>query len=288
MLVLCFSLLHFTYSLLFRKPGREMEGKCAVYRTQLPLGFYLGRGGRLNPRDFLQWAQETVQHLWSANFSNFAELRITPERTIFMRNLGLTFTPRYHEIDWKDNSAPRLLEVEVFNSHTGRTSFEITIRWYCDGYLIATLLRKMVYVSAKSGKPVELPEEFASRNRVHCPTTFSLEEAVPRDAAQTSLAVRPSDLDFNMHVGHVTYIDYILDSACTCKYRYVASDLMKEQRIKGIELEYRYPVGLGKKVVVKTWDCDAEEGVEVNFVLSQKEGISNRTVCLARVQLYDG
>ena len=255
-----------------------------IYRADIPSGMYLGRDARVNPRVFLQWGQETAEVLRLADFSDYGQFEISSSRTIFMRNLRLELTEALYTTAW--TTAPYTLSVEAFNSHTGRTSFDLTLRWLVDGELVATLVRKMVYMSLKTGKPTPLPELFVSRNPAKSDLQFSLCQEAPRSAAQANVHVRPSDIDFNNHVGHPTYVDYMLDSACVSKYQYASSDLLAE-RISCIDLEYKYPVVLGRRVTVQSWDGEGEGGVEVNFVMHQAgTWLGSTLVALGRVQLF--
>lgn len=246
---------------------------------------YLARGHRVNPKVLVQWGQELVELFRTRNFSYYGVFEISDKKAVFMRNIRLVLSERLYEVCW--DGPPYKLTVEAFNSNTGKTSFDLTIQWFFNGELIAKLIRKMVYVSMETGKPISLPPEFVAGNPDHHPITFSLKSDPPKRAGETTLIVRPSDLDYNAHVAHPVYMDYLLDAAHTCKYQHFTSELVY-QRISSIDIEYRTPVVLGKKVAVQSWDEEKDgEGLEVNFVMSQGGNLGNSTVCLGKVQLFD-
>ena len=264
----------------------NMSEEPPVFRANIPTGMYLSRGGAVNPRVFLQWGQEAAETLRNHNFSHYGLFEISGARTVFMRNLRLTLTHHLYQMQW--NSEPCQLQVEAFNSHTGRTSFDLTLRWLAGGQVIATLVRKMVYMSLETGKPVELPAEFAANNTVKSDLRFDLRTEAPRGAAECAVLVRPSDIDFNEHVGHPAYMDYMLDSAYCSKYQHAPSDLLAG-RIRSIDLEYRAPVKLGTKLLVQSWDQDSgdqDSGVLVTFVMLQAGWLGRSAVCLGRVEMF--
>ena len=258
-----------------------------VYRGEIPIGMYLSRNHKVNPKVFVQWGQETAEFLRLNNFCDYGLFEFNESKTVFMRNIRLTLTEKLYNVSWPEK--PYKLAVEAYNSYTGRTSFDMTIHWYFDGDLIATLVRKMVYVSATTGKPIDLPAKFTANNPGKSNIRFSLNKDVPISAGETTLTVRPSDLDFNDHVGHPVYVDYLLDSAYHIKYQYLPTDLLS-QRIRTIDIEYKYPVVLGRQLVVRSWDEDQSnnQGLQVNFVMSQRGILSGEElVCLGKFVLYD-
>ena len=248
----------------------EEKADDRIFRAVMAGAMYLGRNSRVNPTVFLDWGQEIAEKLRTSNFSEYGSLEINDCKTIFMRNIRLLISKTLFRTEWV--SRPYTLSVEAFNSNTGKTSFDLTLRWFHEGHLIATLVRKMVYVSATTGKPIPLPEQFVQRNPDQNTVQFSLNKDVPSSASKSTIAVRPSDIDFNNHVGHPVYVDYVLDSAYHSTYQLVSSDLMCEE-IRCIDIEYRYPIVLDRAVSVRSWDGieeGSEGGVEVNFVMYQR------------------
>lgn len=284
MTALYYSIVHLTYKLLqslvpLDPPSEEEEGAVErqdrVFRAELAIAMYLGRNNRVNPTVFLDWGQEIAMRLLVTNFSSYGSLEINESKTIFMRNIRLLFSRKIYDIEWV--AQPYKLSVEAFNSNTGKTSFDLTLRWFYEGSLIATLIRKMVYVSAKTGKPIPLPDGFIAGNPDHNPIKFSLIKDVPTSASKFTLTVRPSDIDFNNHVGHPVYVDYILDSAFHSTYQLVSSDLLSEN-IRCIDIEYRFPIVLDRGVSVRSWDQieeGPEGGFQVNFVMYQRAAASS-------------
>ena len=285
---LCYTALHIAHSLLESLNLSPTSTKTPVYRAELPFGIYLGRNYKANPKVFVQWGQETAEMIRLKNFFGYGLFDFSDEKTVFMRNIRLTFTEKFHEISWYEKAYK--MTVEGFNSHTGKSSFDLTIKWYFDGDLIATLVRKMVYVSITTGKPIELPAEFVAANTTKSNIRFSLNKDIPSTAPETTLVVRPSDLDFQEHVGHPVYMDYLLDSAYQLQdqYSHLNSDLMSE-RIKCVDIEYRYQVVLGRELVVRSWDEMGDQGLMLNFVMNQwNEGDDcDKLVCLGKFTLFD-
>ena len=155
---------------------------------------------------------------------------------------------------------------------------------------MASLTRKMVYIDGRTGKPVKLPDAFLAANPEKGPSSFSLAQSEPDSKSKRSkeiahITVRPSDTDFNNHVGHPVYVDYIFDAAHELRssYKHLKDvDLMKS-KIKCIDVEYKYSVILGKSVDVSTWDEQEGQGGVANFILYQ----GDKVVCLGKVEVEE-
>ena len=248
-----------------------------THTCTLPTGMYLGRSGHVNPRVFLQWGQELAEVLRLSNFSDYGEFEISKHRTIFMRNIRLELEEALYTTPWTTDVYQ--IEAEAFNSHTGRTSFDLTIRWRVNGVLVASLVRKMVYVSLETSRPTELPKVFAERHPAHSdPIRFSLNRRVPWTGATWSyVTVRPSDIDFNGHVGHPVYLDYMLDSAASC-----GRDLLLGERIRRVDIEYKEGAVLGRALLVQQW-----QGGATNFVMHQYTSpLTKRLVALGKIETW--
>eukprot|EP00116_Pleurobrachia_bachei_P007368 sb/3467630/ len=251
----------------------------SMYKCTLPYGMYLGRSGHVNPRVFLQWGQELAEIIRLSNFSDYGEFEISKRRTIFMRNIRLDLEEALYTAPWTTELYK--LEAEAFNSHTGRTSFDLSIRWRVNGLLVATLVRKMVYISLETGKPTSLPPVFVEKHgSCSNPIRFSLSTRVPWTGVSWSyLTVRASDIDFNNHVGHPVYLDYMLDSSASC-----GMDVVTGERIKRVDIEYKEGAVEGKTLLVQQWK---EKEGEMSFILHQyTTPVTKRRVALGKVETW--
>jgi len=95
---------------------------------------------------------------------------------------------------------------------------------------------------------------------------------------ETSLQVRPDDMDMNQHVHASRYLDYVLaaryDQMERC-YRMPMEEFLKlgfGWYIRTAHLEYKRPLGLGEHFIVRTWLAEFfKDGVKIQFeILKQK------------------
>ena len=265
-----------------------------IFEADIPDGMYLGRYKNVNPTVFLQWGQELAETLRLNNFTYYGEFEISDKKTIFMRNLRLTLTPDLYSVRWFE---PYKISYKAYNSHTGRTSFDMTIEFYVNKVLIAKLIRKMVYVNLETNKPTELPPKFVEMNPYKNLIHFNLENSRPWGCSAVPLTVRPSDIDYHQHVGHPVYVNYALDASHLAWYKHFSPpDLLhRDQKIFQIDLEYKLPAVLGKDLTVYTWDTPVDvssdilpqdKSFDVHFVMYQNSyWFLKNVVCLAKVTI---
>jgi YbgC/YbaW family acyl-CoA thioester hydrolase len=95
---------------------------------------------------------------------------------------------------------------------------------------------------------------------------------------ETEMQVRPDDIDMNQHVHNSRYFDYVLaarfDQMERC-YKMPMEEFIKlgfGWVIKTAFVEYKRPLGLGDKFVVRTWIEEVfRDGVKVHFEILRKE-----------------
>ncbi len=93
-----------------------------------------------------------------------------------------------------------------------------------------------------------------------------------RSKFETELAVRPDDLDMNRHVHVSRYMDYVLaaryEQMARC-YRMSMEEFLQAGFgwvVRTAHLEYKRPLGLGDRLVVRTWIEEVvRDGVLVKF-----------------------
>jgi acyl-CoA thioester hydrolase/thioesterase-3 len=98
-----------------------------------------------------------------------------------------------------------------------------------------------------------------------------------RSKFETELQVRPDDLDMNAHVHNSKYFDYVLaaryDQMERC-YKMPMQDFISMGLgwvVKTAHVEYKRPLGLGERFVVRTWIEDfLKDGVKVQFEITKK------------------
>jgi acyl-CoA thioester hydrolase/thioesterase-3 len=114
----------------------------------------------------------------------------------------------------------------------------------------------------------------------------SLETPPPlgRTKFETELQVRPDDLDMFQHVHSSRYIDYVLaarfDQMERC-YGMAMTEFLKRGFgwvIHKANLEYKRPLGLGERFVVRTF-VDAIEGSHVTVQFTIEKLPARKLVC---------
>lgn len=98
-----------------------------------------------------------------------------------------------------------------------------------------------------------------------------------RSKFETELQVRPDDLDMNAHVHNSKYFDYVLaarfDQMERC-YKMSMQEFISMGLgwvVKTAHVEYKRPLGMGERMIVRTWIEDfLEDGVKVQFEITKK------------------
>ena len=107
--------------------------------------------------------------------------------------------------------------------------------------------------------------------------------ALGRSKFETELQVRPDDIDMNQHVHGSRYFDYVLaaryDQMERC-YKMSMQEFIKVGfgwYIKTAHLDFKRPLGLGERFIVRTWvDGIERTGVKVRFEILRS---SNAKLC---------
>lgn len=94
---------------------------------------------------------------------------------------------------------------------------------------------------------------------------------------ESELQVRPDDIDMNQHVHNSRYFDYVLaaryDQMERC-YKMPMEEFIKlgfGWVIKAAHIEYKRPLGLGDRFVVRTWIQEIyKDGVKVHFEIVKR------------------
>jgi acyl-CoA thioester hydrolase/thioesterase-3 len=89
---------------------------------------------------------------------------------------------------------------------------------------------------------------------------------------ETELQVRPDDIDMNQHVHNTRYLDYVLaaryDQMERC-YKMPMEEFISLGYgwvVNTAHVEYKRPLGLGDKIIVRTWiEQVVKDGVHVRF-----------------------
>ena len=97
---------------------------------------------------------------------------------------------------------------------------------------------------------------------------------------ETEMQVRPDDMDMNQHVHGSRYMDYVLaaryDQMARC-YQMAMEKFIAlgfGWFVRTAHLEYKRPLGLGDRFIVRTWVAEVfKDGVRVQFeILKQPTG----------------
>src|SRR5712664_1757979 len=117
--------------------------------------------------------------------------------------------------------------------------------------------------------------EMSSQQKEHLP-----QDSLGRTKFETELQVRPDDIDMNRHVHGSRYFDYVLaaryDQMARC-YKMSMEQFTEAGFgwfIKTAHIEYKRPLRLGDRFVVRTWVAELlRRGVKVNFeIVRQTNG----------------
>jgi acyl-CoA thioester hydrolase/thioesterase-3 len=101
---------------------------------------------------------------------------------------------------------------------------------------------------------------------------------------ETELQVRPDDIDMNQHVHNTRYLDYVLaaryDQMERC-YKMPMEEFISLGYgwvVNIAHVEYKRPLGLGDKIIVRTWiEAVVKDGVHVRFEILKKD--NNKLSC---------
>ena len=98
-----------------------------------------------------------------------------------------------------------------------------------------------------------------------------------RTRFETELQVRPDDIDMNQHVHGSRYMDYVLAARYDQMERCYGMSMEEFIRagfgwyVRAAHIEYRRPLGLGDRFLVRTWVEDmVKDGVVVRFEIRRK------------------
>ena len=99
-----------------------------------------------------------------------------------------------------------------------------------------------------------------------------------RSKFETTMLVRPDDIDMNQHVHNSKYFDYVLaaryDQMARC-YRMPMEEFIAHGYgwvVKTAHVHYKRPLGLGDEIVVRTWIEEiAKDSVSVQFQILRKK-----------------
>lgn len=93
---------------------------------------------------------------------------------------------------------------------------------------------------------------------------------------ETELAVRPDDIDLYQHVHSTRYLDYVLAARFDQMERCYGLSMQEFARrglgwyMKSATIHYRRPLGMGDRMVVRTWiEQFVEDGVRVAFEIDR-------------------
>ena len=97
---------------------------------------------------------------------------------------------------------------------------------------------------------------------------------------ETTLQVRPDDMDMNEHVHASRYMDYVLAARYDQMQRCYAMPMEEFLQlgfgwyIRTAQIDYKRPLGLGEFFIVRTWVTEIlRRGVTVQFeIVKQKTG----------------
>ena len=98
-----------------------------------------------------------------------------------------------------------------------------------------------------------------------------------RSKFETTMLVRPDDIDMNQHVHNSKYFDYVLaaryDQMARC-YRMPMEEFIAHGFgwvVKTAHVQYKRALGLGDEIVVRTWiEAIVKDGVTVQFQILKK------------------
>ncbi len=101
---------------------------------------------------------------------------------------------------------------------------------------------------------------------------------------ETELAVRPDDIDLYQHVHSTRYLDYVLAARfdqmerCYGMGMKAFAEMGLGWFMKSATIHYRRPLGMGDRMVVRTWiEAFFEDGVRVGFEIERAD--NRKRVC---------
>lgn len=165
----------------------------------------LDASGTVSPANYLRYLVETawdwgVALGWDANYSQ------NPDVFWVIRETEIHFMHPLRHNDVFDFT----IWMVNWQRVRGTRCFELTLQE--SGEVIAQGTQQVVYMDAKSGRPISLPEGEADKFRLENPRVFSFERFPRIAAAENPFAmqrqVESMDLDVYEHVNNATYVSY--------------------------------------------------------------------------------
>lgn len=184
---------------------------------------------------------------------------------------------------------------QLYVSHIGNTSFTYVVEMFdqCTGAKYGRCLSKVVYVDAKTRRPVRLPEKLIRGAKAYIESRKispqSVEKMglfdVPKSALSYKLKVLHSDCDRNLHVNQSTYIRWCSDALChhLSESGYlISSENNDNERLQLKELTVQY-IGealVNDNIIVYTWTT----ADQILFAITNGE---RKQIFNAKLNLYD-
>jgi len=170
----------------------------------------LDASGTVSPANYLRYLLETawdwgVAIGWGLNYSQ------NPDVLWLIRETEISFLQPLHHNDEFDLT----IWMVHWQRVRGTRCFELTRMG--SGEAIAQGTQQVVYVDAKTGRPINLPEEEIFRFRLENPRVFPFERFPKITSVEDSFTmqrrVELMDLDSYDHVNNVIYVNYAEEAA---------------------------------------------------------------------------
>jgi acyl-CoA thioester hydrolase len=169
----------------------------------------LDPGGAVSPANYLRYLIETA---WDWGVAVGWELTYSQNPDVFwvIRETEIRFLQPLRHNDVFDFT----IWMVSWQRVRGARCFELKSR---DGKVIAQGTQQIVYMDARSGRPMNLPEEEIEKFRLDNPREFPFErfpKVAPVEAScKMTRQVEWMDLDVYQHVNNATYVNYVEEAA---------------------------------------------------------------------------
>lgn len=174
---------------------------------------------------------------------------------------------------WKTNDT---LQIHCQLHDVGTKSFNIQFDIYDETstIILCRNIRSIVVCDVKM-KPHPIPKDvldYIKSNAFHeeryfIPPAFKSKSG---DTYETSIIVRPSDLDIYFHVNQANYLEFMLDAAVSAARSGAYKSLKQDIAFASVDqiiLDYARELGLDENVKIETWE-DNEHPMKLCFEMS--------------------
>ena len=241
---------------------------------------------------------------WMNGLFSYYELVSGRNRTFFNASTIIQMEKEVSDICFDSHyGLNKPLKFQLSVSQIGNTSFTYIVEMFdqCTGVRYGRCLSKVVYVDAKTRRPVGLPEKLIRGAKAYIESRKIIPQNVekmglfnvPKSALPYELKVLHSDCDRNLHVNQSTYIRWCSDALCNhlSESGYLGSsenNVNERLQLKELAVQYIGEALVNDNIIVYTWV--ASDQILFAITNGERKQIFNAKLCLydfEKLKIYD-